>query len=188
MWRREDDASMDINGIVSLATAAVTLIGVVVAIVALVHASSDAKAARTAELSWNVYQAYDSRELRDGRKALNTVSREQPVPATGKEFGDVYVTHRAKDVSPDSVRRILRFYHQIGILLDKGLIDADFVFPLIGDGLKTSEKGIKVATEWHQNYYSGESGNEKASPRTIYEKARTLPDKYRRWEEARGFG
>ena len=73
----------------------------------------------------------------------------------------------------------------IGILLDKGLIDADFVFQLIGDGLKTSEEGIRVATEWHQNYYGGESANEKAPPRAIYEQAKMLPGKYQDWEAAR---
>jgi len=91
----------------------------------------------------------------------------------------------AKEVPAGSIRRMLRFYHQIGILLDKGLIDADFIFQLIGDGLKTSEQAIKVATEWHQNYYGGESANEKASPRAIYEQARKLLDKYSQWEKAR---
>lgn len=188
---------MDLTGIATVVLAAVTLLSVAVAIVAFKRASSDAKAARTAELSWNVYLAYDSQELREGRRALNTVSRKQPVPTTGKEFGDMYVTHsykgadeedvkrHAKEVSTGSIRRMLRFYHQIGILLDKRLIDADFVFPLIGDGLKTSEQGIKVATEWHQNYYGGESANEKASPRAIYEQARKLLDKYSQWEAAR---
>jgi hypothetical protein len=188
---------MDLTGIATVALAAVTFLSVAIAIVALRRTSADAKAARTAELSWSVYQAYDSRELREGRRALNTVSRKEPVPTTGKEFGDMYVTHsykgsderavkrHAKEVSTGSIRRMLRFYHQIGILLDKGLIDADFVFQLIGDGLKTSEQAIKVATEWHQNYYGGESANEKASPRAIYDQARKLPDKYSRWEKVR---
>lgn len=145
---------MDLAGIATVALAALTLLSVAVAVVALRRASADAKAARTAELSWNVYQAYDSRELREGRRALNTVSRKKPVPHSGKEFGDMYVTHTDKrshdeEVSTGSIRRILRFYHQIGILLDKGLIDADFIFPLIGDGLNTSQEGIRVAVEWH---------------------------------------
>lgn len=187
---------MDLTGIATVALAVVTLLSLAVAIMALRRASVDAKAARTAELSWNVYQAYDSRELREGRRALNTVSREQPVPATGEEFGAMYVTNsydgpqkddverRAKKVSKDSIRRMLRFYHQIGILLSQELIDADFVFPLIGDGLQTSERGIRVATEWHQNFYSGESGNEKAAvPRSIYELATKLPEDYDKWKK-----
>jgi hypothetical protein len=143
---------MDLTGIATVVLAAVTLLSVAVAIVAFTHASSDAKAAaRIAELSWNVYQAYGSKELREGRRALNTVSRKQPVPTTGKEFGDMYVTdsykgadeevvkRHAEEVSAGSIRRMLRFYHQIGILLDEKLIDDDFVFQLIGDGLKTSD-------------------------------------------------
>ena len=88
----------------------------------------------------------------------------------------MYVTHsyegphqedvklHAKEVRTDLIRKMLRFYHQIGILLDKGLIDADFIFQLIGDGLKTSEQGIKVATEWHQNYYGGENLRTRSPP------------------------
>jgi hypothetical protein len=94
------------------------------------------------------------------------------------------VKRHAKKVSKNSIRRMLRFYHQIGILLDKGLIDADFVFPLIGDGLQTSERGIRVATEWHQNFYCGESGDERAAvPRYIYEQATKLPEDYDKWKK-----
>jgi hypothetical protein len=52
--------------------------------------------------------------------------------------------------------------------------------------MKTSEKGLRVAVEWYQNYYGGESGNEVAPRRTIYEQAVKLLEKNREWEEARG--
>ena len=185
-----------VANVATVATAIITLLAVGVAIWALRRASADAKSARIAELSWSVYQSYDSPEMREGRRALNAVSRKQPVPATGEAFGSMYVTHsykgpheddvksHAKEVSSDSIRRMLRFYHQIGILLNKRLIDADFVFPLIGDGLQTSKRGIKVATEWHQNYYCGTSGNEKAArSRPIYERAAKLPEDYDEWKE-----
>jgi hypothetical protein len=68
---------MDLTGIATVALAVVTFLSLAVAIIALRRASMDAKAARNAELSWNVYQAYDSRELREGRRALNTVSRKK---------------------------------------------------------------------------------------------------------------
>ena len=109
----------------------------------------------------------------------------RPTQPAGVGPDEEDVKRHAKEVPAGSIRRMLRFYHQIGILLDKGLIDADFIFQLIGDGLKTSEQAIKVATEWHQNYYGGESANEKASPRAIYEQARKLLDKYSQWEKAR---
>jgi hypothetical protein len=84
--------------VATVATAIITFVAVGVAIWALRRASADAKSARIAELSWNVYQAYDSPELREGRRALNTVSRKQPVPATGEEFGAMYVTHSMKEI------------------------------------------------------------------------------------------
>lgn len=189
---------MDDLTIATMILAGVTFAGVVVAIWALWRAGADAKAARIAELSWNVYRTYDSPELRKGRRALNIVSHKEPVPCSGKQFGDYYVTHsyetprdrdvgaHAEKVSTGSIRRILRFYQQVGILLDKNLIDADFVFPLIGDGLETSKEGIRVAVDWHQNYYGGESGNDLAEPpRTIYQKAKELPDEYMKWKPHR---
>jgi hypothetical protein len=172
---------------------AIAVLGVLIAVLELRRGRADATAARTAELSWNIYQAYDSPDLREGRRALNDISRTKPVPNDGAEYGAMYITRsyagpdadavnsRAADMSSSSIRRILRFYHQIGVLLDKELIDEDFVFPLIGDGLETSNKGIQVATEWHQNFYGGESGTEWAPTRRIYANAPRLVEHYRRW-------
>jgi hypothetical protein len=173
--------------IANIIIAVVAVVGVVVALMQLRHGRTDAKAARIAELSWNIYQAYDSSELRKGRRELNTISRTKPAPKSGKEFDDKYVSRSdqgpvTKHFSSRSVRTMLRFYHQIGILLDKGLIDADFVFPLIGDGLVSSQDGIRAATEWYQTYYGGESGHDKADPRPIYGNAVKLIGKYEDWK------
>ena len=81
----------------------------------------------------------------------------------------------SEEVSESAIkRRILRFYHQVGILLDKGLIDPDFVSVLIGGGLKTSKKGILAATQLYQNFYDGTSGIEERPPRHICANAVTL--------------
>jgi hypothetical protein len=189
---------MDIVSIlVGVTTAIAAIVGVTIAVLQLQGGRRDAQAARMADLSWQIFQAYESTDLREGRRALNTVSRSKPIPQTGEEFGAMYVTHtyqgedkekvrdRSKNASA-SIRRILRFYHQVGILLDNKMIDPSFVFPLIGDGLETSEQGIKVATEWHQNYYAGESGNEKAAQRRdIYGNALKLCQQYRAWKQVR---
>jgi hypothetical protein len=111
---------MDLTGIATVVLAVVTLVSVGVAIVGFKHASADAKAARIAELSWNVYQAYDSPDLREGRMALNTVSRKKPVPASGEEFGEMYVTRSYKgahreEASSGSIRKMLRFYSLVGV-------------------------------------------------------------------------
>jgi hypothetical protein len=176
-------------------TAIAAIVGVTIAVLQLQGGRRDAQAARMAELSWQIYQAYESPDLREGRRALNTVSRSIPIPQNGAEFGAMYVMHtyeggdkekvreRGKRLSA-SIRRMLRFYHQVGILLDKQMIDPDFVFPLVGAGLETSEYGIKVATDWHQTHYAGESGNEEAEQRReIYGNAVKLCQQYREWKK-----
>ena len=171
-----------IGAAANVITAVVAVLAVLIAVFELRRGQANAAAARAAELSWNIYLAYDSPELREGRRSLNTVSRSEPVPATGKEFGEMYVKRTEAKVSEGSIRRVLRFYHQVGILLDERLIDPDFVFPLIGDGLETSKEGIRVATQWHQNFYGGPSGQEERPPRRIYANAVVLTEKYERWK------
>lgn len=190
---------MDVISImIGVTTAIAAIVGIAIAVLQLHGSRRDAQAARMADLSWHIYQAYESPELREGRKALNTVSRSPPVPQNGAEFGAMYVTHtyegehkdkvrgRAQHMSA-SIRRMLRFYHQVGILLNQEMIDPDFVFPLLGAGLETSEMGIKVATEWHQVYYAGESGNERAERRRdIYENAVKLCQQHQVWKQKQG--
>lgn len=188
---------MDIITITTaLGTLIVTIVGVTIALMQLRAGRHDAHAARVAELSWQIYQTYESPEIRTARMALEDVSHVPPVPQSGEQYGQLYVLktqsdenqgnwHSDKESISISIRRILRFYHQIGILMDKGLIDPDFVFPLIGAGLETSSQGIKVATEWYQNYYGGVSGHEKVlQARTIYQNALKLSQQYASWKQA----
>jgi hypothetical protein len=93
------------------------------------------------------------------------------------------VLRRGEEVSSRHLRSILRYYHQVGILLSKGLIDDDFIFPLIGDGLESSAVGIRLAVEWYQVFYGGESGSEEAAPRRIYENAPKLLEWYESWKK-----
>jgi hypothetical protein len=81
-----------VNTIGGVMTALAAVIGVPIAILQLRGGRRDAKAARMAQLSWQIYQAYESPELREGRRALNTVSRNKPIPQTGEQFGAKYVT------------------------------------------------------------------------------------------------
>jgi hypothetical protein len=175
-------------------TTIVAIVGVTIALLQLKGGRQDAQAARMAELSWQIYQAYETEEIRASRRAIEIVARSQPIPQTGEEYGAMYrtftyqgedadkVKERAKNLT-GSIRRMLRFYHQVGILLEKGLIDPDFVFPLIGHGLETSEQGIKVTTEWHQNYYAGEGFTDKAERRNLYGNAVKLCENYHIWKK-----
>lgn len=189
---------MDIVGTIGVfITIVATISGVIIALLQLQGGRRDAQAARMADLSWQIYQTYETEEIRGGRRAIETVSHDHPIPQTAEDYGKTYVLYsyegkdkeevhdRAKRVR-GKVRTMLRFYHQVGILLEKKMIDPDFVFPLIGDGLETSEHGIRVATDWYQTYYAGHSLHEKAEvKRNIYGNAPRLCQEYRNWKRNR---
>jgi len=81
------------------------------------------------------------------------------------------------------MRRLLRFYNQIAVLLRQKLIDPDFVFGLIGAGLETAWPAMKPAIQYYQRYYSGVSGTELAAePRPIYNEVAMLQTSYIEWK------
>jgi hypothetical protein len=178
--------------IFSVITVLTAIFGVTVAMKQLQASRKDAKAARMADLSWQIYEAYNQEDLLEARSALERIGRSRPIPQNGEEFGAMYVTlsyqykeppSKKREYSSSHVRRIFRFYHQVGILLEQGLIDPDFVFPLIGYGLETSEHTIHVACEWYQNYYGGETGHElMTTKRSIYNNVPELCEMYKQWK------
>lgn len=125
------------------------------------------------------------------RRAIEVVSNRLPVPQSGEEYGKTYVleptplrnqlTEEIGERPTAAVRRMLRFYHQIGILIDKGLVDSDFVFALVGPGLVTSKHGIVVTCDWYQNHWAGSTGHDKGPYRPIYANALKLCEHYENW-------
>ena len=175
-----------LNTVATVATAIAAVVGVTIALMQLRASRRDAQASRLADLSWQIYLAYETPEIREARRTIARVARAQPIPQTGIEYGTRYVLNTAAENTSRPVRRMLRFYHQVGILLDQRMIDPDFVFPLIGDGLETSEKGIRAAIDWYQNYWEGETGHEKGATRIeVYGNAPKLCDQYRDWKQKR---
>lgn len=183
---------MDTIGLAfSVFTLLVAVVGIAIAVAQLRSGRRDAHAARMADLAWQIYQTYEDDSLRRARKAIEVVSNRVPIPLTGEEYGKMYVTESTAqqqllitdiNESPTvAVRRMLRFYHQIGILLNKGLVDDDFIFALIGPGLVTSKHGIKVASDRYQNYWAGSTGHEKGAYRPIYANALKLCEAYDKW-------
>lgn len=193
--------TLDLLGlVVTIATVG----GVVIALLQLRASQRDAQAARAAELSWQIYLQYESQEIRDARRAIEIVSHHEPVPRTSEEFGRRYTVGMSGELpatgagAPDltnygtQIRRMLRFYHQVGILIEKGLIDPDFVFELLGAGLDTSRQGIELAVAWYQNYEASEWKEDLLlessryaqlqEPRRIYEYALRLCQNYNSWK------
>jgi hypothetical protein len=180
---------MEIIGVISdIGTLIVAFVGIWIAIAQLRSANRDAHASRMAEMSWQVYQAYVDPRLRDARGAAEHIARTVPIPSSGVEYGERYADKKiiVKDPEKESLdtlmRRLLRFYNQVGILVEKKLVDDDLVFALIGPGLKSAWPAVAAAIDWYQNYYGGPSGHEKTEPRPIHAYVTKLYEHYLAWE------
>ena len=139
-----------ISAFAQVGTLLVAVIGVCVAIVQLRSANRDAHTSRMAEMSWQVYQAYVEPRIRSARGAAELIAHTSPVPNSGTEYGALYAEKDIdkSNLDPETIdtlmRRLLRFYNQVGILVEKKLVDDDLVFALIGSGLKLN--GIDTIT------------------------------------------
>jgi hypothetical protein len=179
-----------ISAISGLGTLLVAIVGVCIAIAQIRSANRDAHASRAAEMSWQVYETYVDSKIRTARGAAEFIAHTEPVPKSGIDYGKQYAQKSIKERKDDEhfdnqMRRLLRFYNQIGILIDKKLVDDDLVFALIGPGLKSGWLAVQVAVEWYQNYYGGSSGVEKAEARPIYIHVQKLYERYLEWEHSR---
>ncbi|HEV7903443.1 MAG TPA: hypothetical protein VGO96_06340 [Pyrinomonadaceae bacterium] len=176
-----------ISAISGLGTFIVAIVGVCIAIAQIRSSNRDAHASRAAEMAWQVYETYIDTKIRTARDAAECIAHTEPVPKSAADYGKQYaqrgIKERMEDEHYDSqMRRLLRFYNQIGILIDKSLVDDDLVFALIGPGLKSGWLAVRVAVEWYQNYYEGSSGIEKAEARPIYIHVQKLYERYLEWE------
>ena len=179
-----------LSAISSMGTLLVAIAGICIAIAQIRAAARDAHASRAAEMAWRVYEAYVDSAIQTARGVAELISRKGSVPASANEYGNHYAQRDMKDRKKEDhidkqMRRLLRFYNQIGILMDKRLIDDDLVFALIGPGLQSGWPAVKVAVEWYQNYYAGSSGIEKAEARKIYIHIPILYKRYVDWERGR---
>jgi len=176
-----------ISAVSGVGTLIIAIVGVWIAIAQLRAERREAHASRMAEMAWQVYQAYVEPRIRTARGAAEIVSHTGPIPTTGVEYGQRYGDKEWKledeETIDNNMRRLLRFYNQVGILIDKKLVDEDFVFALVGPGLKTAWPGVQIAVEWYQNYYGGPSGHEKAEPRPVHSYVSKLYDRYVAWEQ-----
>lgn len=179
-----------ITAISALGTLLIAIIGICLALLQIRASGRDARNSRLAEISWQIYQSYVDPRLRAARGAAELVAHTDPVPTTGEEYGKKYsdknLWMQDDDNTDNLMRRLLRFYNQVGILVEKELVDTDFVFGLIGGGMKTSWIGVRAAIDWYQNHYGGLSGFERAEPRPIHAYALKLYEHYNKWEKTTG--
>jgi hypothetical protein len=176
-----------ISAVSGLGTLIIAIVGVCIAIAQIRTAARDAHKSRAAEMSWQVYETYVDTKIRTARGAAEMIARTVPIPESAVDYGKQYAQKTMEERKDDEhfdnqMRRLLRFYNQLGILVDKNLVDDDLVFGLIGPGLKTGWPAVRVAVEWYQNYYGGSSGAEKAEARPIYIYVQKLYERYLEWE------
>ncbi len=138
-------------------------------------------------MSWQVYQAYVDPRLRDARGATELIAHTDPVPRSGDEYGEKYADKlitvpEPKIISLDThMRRLLRFYNQVAMLVEKKLVDEDLILAFIGPGLKNSWPGIMAAIEWYQNSKMSSLGHAKDET-IIYASIPRLYELYLTWE------
>lgn len=147
--------------------------------------------ARQADLSWSMYDAYIKSEIRQARGVAENLAYSEECPSTREEYlervadGSPWREARDANESDDSyIRRLLRFYNQLAILLNKNLIDEDFVFNLVGTGLASSWSVLETAIEYYQYYYSRTGIPEwQGHPRPIYQHVPILYSRYIKWAQ-----
>jgi hypothetical protein len=164
-----------------------SVLGVLVATLSLSFSLRANNRARQASLSWSIYQEYAQPRIRSARGAVQLLACSPDCPTDGEEY-----LRRVADGSPwenndgDSVdaevRRLLRFYNQLSVLLGQRLIDDDFLFTLIGPGLKTAWPTLEPALEYYEFYYLRDGRVAwQTAPRLIYNGVPVLYERCARW-------
>jgi hypothetical protein len=167
-----------------------TVIGLIISTLTMITQVRASEQARATELSWSMYLAYTDPAIRRSRGMVEELAHSPTCPKTAEEYkrdvADAAPWRHFDDNTLDmNVRRLLRFYNQLAILVRKDLIDADFVFSLVGPGLETCWPALCPAISYYQRYYGGNSGTESAEQaRPIYSAVRGLHSDYADWRNA----
>jgi hypothetical protein len=134
-----------------------------------------------------MYVAYSEPDIRRARSRTEALanSHECPVDARGYQItvadGWPWVGHVEGTVDAD-IRRLLRFYNQLAVLLQQRLIDDDFVFRLVGVGLQSAWPALNPAIAYYQYFY-GHAGDRSwhNRPRPLYADIHLLRDRSVTW-------
>jgi len=165
------------------------IIGVIIGLTQLRSANRDAHKSRMAEMSWQIYQAYSDPRIRQSRGAAEIISASastNPGFNYGKDFADKGINPKNLDEETldTAMRRLLRFYNQVGVLVEKKLVDDDFVFGLVGAGLESSWMGVNAAIEFYEkNTNIQKEITQLKKSRPIHPYVRPLHESYKKWKE-----
>ena len=106
------------------------------------------KTSRINSNSWETYRTYFSPELREARRVARQVEKDSRGNGVQNEAdyrrffrldepleGPDVATLKQLRSDEQHIHYLLNFYHQIGIMLKRGLLDEDFTMFLLGGGL-----------------------------------------------------
>jgi hypothetical protein len=139
--------------------------------------------------SWETYRAYNTEEVRHGRAIARQVLhdtdgrgyptydeyREHFYPAPGVGIADQEAAARRREAQ--HLHDLLAFYHQVGLLFQKGELNKDFTLLLVGPGLHERWKFVKQFASYHEN--------DKSPEPYPYGGVYILYAAYRRWQRRR---
>lgn len=135
--------------------------------------------------SWQTYQMYNSKEIRQGRAAARSLGGQPGWQSVrdGASYSAFFRLADPEGSGPNDpvaelhrqdrvLHYLLNYYHQVGMLLQRNLLDRDFTMLLVGEGLRDRWETVsRIPT-----FYSG----------TSYQGMFELYDSYLRWERGRG--
>ncbi|WP_326665552.1 DUF4760 domain-containing protein [Streptomyces canus] len=176
-----------------LQTAAIVLgaVGVIVAMIQIRRDTHSSRQARQADLSWSMYVAYVDPAIRKARGTAEALAHSPQCPRDAQEYHETLAdgspwTNMTDDSKDADLRRLLRFYNQLSILLSKDLIDEEFVFGLIGAGLISVWPALSPAVSYYEHYFPHSTEPEwNEEPRLIYHEVPTLYERCVRWNQQR---
>ena len=133
----------------SLLSLGISIVGVVLAIIALRMSTRESRTTRVNSNSWETYHMYNSAEIKDARRIAREVGQD-PNWGAVRDYssyrayfrldeplgGPQDATLRDLRTREQDLHYLLGYYHQVGTLLGDGLMDENFTLLLLGGGLR----------------------------------------------------
>ena len=157
------------NTAVGVGTLIASAVSVIISIVALTKTLQDARTNRINANSWQTYTMYNSDEIKRARQVTRRVGRDEAWKAVHDlaSYNAYFQLDAPTAVGSASehgtlrddeqhIHYLLAFYHQVGMLLHRQLLDRDFTMLLLGEGLDNRWNVLGIIPGFYPNSpYSG---------------------------------
>jgi hypothetical protein len=164
-----DMGAVDIIGILQNNGGLLGGLSILLSVTAIVISWRWSKTTLINQNSWQTYQMYNSDEIRKGRAVARALGKEPAWDQVHDQRGYETFFHmnepegdgardpiRTWHQDDQSIHYLLNYYHQVGMLLQRGLLDRDFTMLLVGEGLRDRWKTIsRIPTFYGNESYNG---------------------------------